>query len=161
MHIQICAIWLAAPEWLLLTAKHLFLKEKYHMEHASCLHVLEHAPRSAADAVMDAKIQSDIFVKRLHPQSRCGWPAASPRSLLRVVRAAWAPPSPCIGASASRLRTLMEHTSWALECCCFASFQLLCCGLLFVVTFSAILPFCCYHFTHCPFVCSLPPYFYL
>ena len=63
------------------------------------------------------------FAVRLHPQSCRGWPRASPRSGLRVVRASWAPPSPCCGASASCLRTFFGPTSWALECCCFASFQ--------------------------------------
>jgi hypothetical protein len=31
--------------------------------------------------------------------------------------------------------------------------------LLCVVAFSSLLPFCCYHFTLCPFLWSLPLYF--
>ena len=37
-------------------------------------------------------------------------------------------------------------SSRTLECYCFASFQLLGCGLLFVVVLSTLLPFCCYYF---------------
>jgi hypothetical protein len=33
--------------------------------------------------------------------------------------------------------------------------------LLCVVAFSSLLPFCCNHFTLCPFLWSLPPLFYL
>ena len=33
--------------------------------------------------------------------------------------------------------------------------------LLCVVAFSSLLPFCCSHFTLCPFLWSLPPLFYL
>ena len=78
---------------------------------------------------------------------------------LRVLRAAWAPPSPCCGASASCLRTFFGPTSWALECCCFANFQLLGCGLHFVVAFSTLLPFLLLSVTLFPFVWSLPPLF--
>ena len=57
---------------------------------------------------------------------------------------------PCCGASASCLKILLGPSSRTLECCCFASFVMPGCGLLFVVAFSKLLPVCCYHFPLCP-----------
>ena len=105
---------------------------------------------SVAGAAKDAQVQNDIllsdFTRNLVVVGQ--QPHRDPNF------ASYAP-SPCCGASASCLRTLLGATSWSLEWCCFASFQLLGYGLLFVVVFSRLLPLCCYHFTLYPLVGSL------
>ena len=86
---------------------------------------------SVAGAAKDVQVQNGI------------WLSNFTRNFVVVGRqpypdlnfASWAPPSPCCGASASCLMTLLGPTFLAFECFCYASFQLPGCGLLFVVAF--------------------------
>jgi len=69
----------------------------------------------------------------------------------------------CLGAPTAllwRFRELPEDPElMSVAASLFFSLELLGCGLFFVVAFSALLPFCCYHFKFCPFAWSLPPLF--
>ena len=101
------------------------------------------------------------FAERLHPKSRRGWPAP----ILTSSRMC------CLGADIAllwRFRELPEDlasygplpgllsAAASLHISCSVVALLLC-----VVAFSSLLPFCCNHFTLCPFLWSLPPLFYL
>ena len=107
---------------------------------------------SVAGAAKDAQVQNDILLSDFTPiltlRRMCC--LGAPIALLWRFRelpedlASYGPLPGLLSASASLLFS------------CSVVALLLC-----VVAFSSLLPFCCNHFTLCPFLWSLPPLFYL